>query len=142
MRTPIHCVLAATALVCFLLLAPQSAHAQLIPPPVQSTQSQQDANLEEFLTKRLRAVNDDQRTYVRTVIALINDKKLDLKLVLSIERYAQRKSSLFPLPFFERALKVEAGKRGVSVPTIREMVATRSPLGPPPRSPYDTRITR
>ena len=60
---------------------------------------------------------------MREVVKLVDEKKLERRLVLALERYARRKNPNFALPVFERALRVEAGKRGVPVPMIIEIVA-------------------
>ena len=80
-------------------------------------------SLSDYLISRLRATTDDQRSYVREVVQLVEQGKLERRLVLALERYARRKSPYFPLPVYERALRVEAAKRGVTVPLIQEIVA-------------------
>lgn len=81
------------------------------------------ATLTEYLISRLLATTDGQRSYVHQVVKLVDEKKLEKRLVLALERYARRKSPNFPLPVFERALRVEAGKRGIAVPMIKQIVA-------------------
>lgn len=103
-------------------LMPGVADAQIPAPPTTVVISK-DASLSDFLINRLRATTDDQRDYVRKVVKLVEDGKLEKRLVLALERYARRKSPYFPLPIYERALRFEAGKRGVAVPTIEEIVA-------------------
>lgn len=83
----------------------------------------QGASLSDFLISRLRATTTDQRDYVREIVKLVEQNKLEKRIVLALERYARRKSPYFPLPVYERALRVEAAKRGVAVPTIQEIVA-------------------
>ncbi len=83
----------------------------------------QGAALDDYLISRLRATTEDQRYYVREIVKLVDQNKLEKRLVLALERYARRKSPYFPLPVFERALRVEAAKRGVAVPTLKEIVA-------------------
>lgn len=80
-------------------------------------------SLSDYLISQLRATTADQRSYVREIVKLVEKGKLEKRLVLALERYARRKSPYFPLPVFERALRVEAGKRGVAVPMIQEIVA-------------------
>ncbi|PAY19722.1 hypothetical protein CKO51_09460 [Rhodopirellula sp. SM50] len=83
----------------------------------------QGAALDDYLISRLRATTEDQRHYVREIVKLVDQNKLEKRLVLALERYARRKSPYFPLPAYERALRVEAAKRGVAVPTLKEIVA-------------------
>ncbi len=83
----------------------------------------QGAALDDYLISRLRATTDDQRQYVREIVKLVDQNKLEKRVVLALERYARRKSPYFPLPVYERALRVEGFKRGVTVPTLKEIVA-------------------
>ena len=85
--------------------------------------SSRTASFSDYLISRLRAANAEQRSYVQEVAKLVDENRLEKRLVLALERYARRKSPSFPLPVFERALRVEAGKRGVAVPMIKEIVA-------------------
>jgi hypothetical protein len=52
-----------------------------------------------------------------------------MKLVVAIERYAIRRNPQFPFPFFERAMRIEAAKRGVTLPESRQFATTKSPTG-------------
>jgi hypothetical protein len=81
--------------------------------------------LEEQLVNRLRAFDQEKRSYVAMVVKQVESGKLDLKLVLAVERYAIRRNSEFPFPFFERALRYQAGLRGVALPTVRQYASTR-----------------
>ncbi|MCO8122359.1 hypothetical protein NHH03_11485 [Stieleria sp. TO1_6] len=91
----------------------------LSPTAAQSKQP----SLAEYLVNRLRATSTDQRSYVAEIVKLVEEGKLERRLLIALERYARRKSPYFPLPVFERALRVEAAKRGVAVPMIKEIVA-------------------
>lgn len=105
------------------VVAMQTVHAQITPPPGISISQSQEASLADFLINRLRATSGDQRSYVREIVRLTDQGRLERRLLLALERYAKRKNPYFPLPVFERALRIEAGKRGVAVPLIREIVA-------------------
>ncbi|QEG00911.1 hypothetical protein Mal15_49870 [Stieleria maiorica] len=83
----------------------------------------QGAALDDYLISRLRATTDDQRQYIREIVKLVDQNKLEKRVVLALERYARRKSPYFPLPAYERAMRVEAAKRRVNVPTLKEIVA-------------------
>ena len=135
-------VLQPRSLSLLLLLAVcGSAEAQITAPRILSASEQRTAKLEEFLINRLRATTENQQAYVREIVRLVEEGKLELRIVLAMQRYSERRSPFFPLPFFERALKVEAGKRGVAVPMIKDVIATRRPKGQPARATLDTRIT-
>ncbi|MEM6468137.1 MAG: hypothetical protein AAF802_01110 [Planctomycetota bacterium] len=103
----------------------QNASAQITVTP--SSQSairvSPTTTLFDFLVNRLRATSADQQTYVREVVRLVEQRRLEKRLVLALERYSRRKNPFFPLPIYERALRVEAAKRGVTVPLLSEIVA-------------------
>lgn len=82
------------------------------------------ATLQEQLTNRLRATRQEQRDYIKLVVEKVDDGKLERKLVVAIERYAIRRNPNYPFPYFERALRYEAGKRGVPLPTVRQVAST------------------
>jgi hypothetical protein len=99
--------------------------AQITSPRVLSSGRETSATLEEQLVNRLRATRDDQRAYVNHVVALTKAGKLERKLVVAVERYAIRRNSQYPFPFFERALKYEAAKRRVVLPAVKNFASTR-----------------
>ncbi|MDB4749836.1 hypothetical protein OAF83_02905 [Rubripirellula sp.] len=99
--------------------------AQITSPRVLSSGRATSATLEEQLVNRLRATRDDQRAYVKHVVALTKAGKLERKLVVAVERYAIRRNSQYPFPFFERALKYEAAKRRVVLPAVKNFASTR-----------------
>ena len=101
-----------------------TASAQLTTPQVVNAPNVRTATLEQQLINRLRAISLEQRDYIRFIIRQVELKKLDVKLVVAIERYALRKNREFPFPFFERAIRFEASKRGVALPTVRQFAAT------------------
>ena len=107
---------------------------QITSPRVLSSSRSTSATLEEQLLNRLKATRDDQRAYVKYVVALTKAGKLDRRLVVAVERYALRRNAQYPFPFFERALKYEAAKRRVVLPTVRNFASTR-PSAPTAGSP-------
>ena len=80
-------------------------------------------SLADFLIARLRATTADQKSYVQHVVRMVEQNRLEKRLVLALERHARRKNPFFPFPVYERALRVEAAKRGVPVPSFKEIVA-------------------
>ena len=118
------------AVLVFALATTPVVVGQTTSPQVLSSGKSNSATLEEQLINRLKATRDDQRAYVKHVVALTKNGKLDRKLVVAVERYALRRNSKYPFPFFERALKYEAAKRRVQLPSIRNFASTR-PSGPP-----------
>ena len=116
-------------LLGMLVLAPavsiQTAYGQITQPRKLSASPDRYASLTEQLTNRLRAFDQEKRNYVAMVVKLVRDGKLDAKLVLAVQRFAIKRNAEFPFPFFERALRYEAGKRGVNLPTVRQFASTK-----------------
>ncbi len=115
--------LAACLTGCSLLAAVPSATFAQIPTVPSGAVISKQASLSEYLVNRLRATTDDQQDYVQQVVKLVEDGKLEKRLVLALERYARRRSPYFPLPVFERAMRYEGARRGVAVPALQEVVA-------------------
>ena len=113
------------AVLVLALTATSVVVGQITSPRVLSSSRSTSATLEEQLMNRLKATRDDQRAYVRHVVALTKAGKLDRKLVIAVERYALRRNAKYPFPFFERALKYEAAKRRVQLPTVKNFASTR-----------------
>lgn len=114
------------AALLFLCFAPSLAQAQITSPRILSASpTDRFATLEEQLVNRLRATAEDQRNYLNFVVRLVKENKLDLKLVVAVERYALRRNPGFPFPFFERALRFEAKRRGIVLPPVRQFATTR-----------------
>lgn len=90
------------------------------------------ARLEEQLINRLRAVQPEQQAYVRYIVELVENRKLETRLVIALERYALRRNPHYPFPFFERALNFEARKRGLA---LRDLEHFQSTANAPPRPP-------
>ncbi|MEO1526020.1 MAG: hypothetical protein AAFX06_11330 [Planctomycetota bacterium] len=97
--------------------------AQITTPQILSAQTNKRATIEDYLINRLRATTDDQKAYVREILQLVDQRRLDLKLVLALQRRARAKRPHFPLPIFEQTIRFEGRKRGVAVPTLQEIVA-------------------
>lgn len=111
-------------MICILVLS-STGQAQITQPRKLSATTDRSANLTEQLTNRLRAFDEEKRSYVAMVVKQVRDGKLDARLVLAVQRYAIRRNAEFPFPFFERALRYEAGKRGVNLPTVRQFASTK-----------------
>ncbi len=105
-----------------------NANAQITAPRTLSATPDPLATLEEQLVNRLHATADDQQAYLRFLLTKVREGKLETKLVIAVQQYAIRRNPQLPFLFFERAMKVEAGKRGVTMPPVRQFatVAQRS----------------
>ena len=116
------------ATVGFLLLhflsGSNNASAQITASRTLSSDIDPVARLEEQLINRLHATTDAQRAYIRSVVKLVDDRRLQLELVVAIERYALRRNQRYAFPFFERALRFEASKRGVALNSVRHFQST------------------
>lgn len=81
------------------------------------------ATLQAQLTNRLRATTIQQQGFIHRVTEYVNVDRLPIGLVLAVQRYAIRKNPVYPFPYFERAMRFEAKKRGVYLPPVA-LVAT------------------
>ena len=117
----------AVCLAALLTFSVTLVHAQITTPRTLSAEIDPIARLEEQLVNRLRATTVGQQAYIQQVVKLVDQNRLNLQLIVAIERYALRRNPQFALPFFERALRFEAGKRGVVVPSIRFFTSTAAP---------------
>lgn len=105
------------------------AEAQITVPRVLSTSRDRHANLQEQLVNRLRATTQQQQAFLQFVVEQVRKQRLDLRLVVAIERYALKRNPHLPFLFFERALRYEARRRGVVLPPVQQFATTRP--GPP-----------
>lgn len=118
-------------LVCVSSAFVCQADAQVSVGRSLSASSIRTATLKEQLLNRLRATAADQRGYIDFVVSQVDAGRLDARLVIAVERYALRRNSHLPFLFFERAMRFEAGRRGVVLPPVRQFASTR---------PSDSRI--
>ncbi|MEM9586732.1 MAG: hypothetical protein AAGA03_05590 [Planctomycetota bacterium] len=111
--------------VLFVVGGVANGNAQITVPRKLSAQPDFQATLEERLINKLKATTEQQKAFVRFVNDRVRDGKLDLRLVLAIERYAARRSPVFPILYFERAIRFEAGRRGVTLPPLQQFATTK-----------------
>lgn len=111
--------------ICWL--TSQSVQAQVTPPtpPESGTQI---ASLEDYLVNSLRATLPEQRTFIKLVEQKVENGELERKLVLAVLKYAHRRHSRFPFPFFERAMRIQAAKQDVTLPATFTIRSSRAPL--------------
>ncbi|MFK8111391.1 MAG: hypothetical protein AB8B91_04295 [Rubripirellula sp.] len=109
----------------FSLAPAGNANAQTTITLNTTSSPQRFINLEDQLRFRLRAVTEEQKNYLRFVVQQVRLEKLDVKLVVAVERYAINRRPDFPFPFFERAIRYEANKRGVALPTVKQFASTK-----------------
>lgn len=128
MQPPAMASLRRSLLVCGVLFAgalfAESASAQITPSRSLSGGTAPVATLDEQLINRLRATTDVQADYIRQIVKLVDEKKLESRLVIAVERYALRRNPRYPFPYFERALRYESAKRGVILVPLRHYQST------------------
>jgi len=107
-----------------LVIYCSSSTAQIVVPTAPTIEIDRYASLEDQLINRLRAVTEQQQAYIRYVVRQVKEGKLEMKLVVAMERYSIRRRPDFPLPFFERAMRLQAARAGVNLPAIQSFVAT------------------
>ena len=71
-------------------------------------------DLKERLETGLRPRTPREFAYVQRVVDLTQQNKLPLGIVQVTFNWARRKRP-YPFPYFERALAIEAGKRGIQI---------------------------
>ncbi len=108
-----------------ILLAPLT-FAQIGGSPLEQASGTRVATLEQRLINQLRATTEDRQAYVRIVVGLTQTGHLDEKLVVAVQRYAMGKNPVFPFPYFERAMRHEAGKRGIDLPPVQLLAGQAS----------------
>jgi hypothetical protein len=123
-RLSLHLFVTAT-LFASAILAANAATAQTTTPQISTVTVDPFRVLEDQLRSRLRATSREQRGYISFVVKQVKEGRLDMRLVVGIERYAIRRRADFPFPFFERALKVEAAKRNVILPSVQTFATTK-----------------
>lgn len=101
-----------------------SASAQITAPRGFSDGPGSVASLEEQLINRLRATTDQQKGFLRRVSVVVEEGKLEQRLVVAVYRYSLKRNPIYPFPFFERAMRFEARKRGVNLPPVQLIAVT------------------
>jgi hypothetical protein len=107
--------------LAFTLLFASHASAQIVAPQASVTPGDPTGLLRDQLINRLHATREDQRDYLELVVRKVREGELEAKLVVAVQRYAIRRHDSFPFPFFERAMRYEAAKRRVALPTVDEL---------------------
>jgi len=103
--------------VLLTLFCCQTSHAQIGTNQAQSGGTQVPT-LNEILVNNLRATLTEQQAFIKKVVEKTEQGKLNSKLVIAVMRYSQRRNARFPFPFFERAMRYQASKQGVTLPAV------------------------
>ncbi len=113
-------VISAATLCC------STANAQLSDPRPIPFGGSSTPSLEEQLINVLRATSEERKAFIRLIVQYVDAGTFDRRMVVAIQRYAQRKNPQFPFPYFERAMRFEAEKRGITLPPVRLLAGTAS----------------
>jgi len=97
---------------------------------VAPTRGTQTATLEDQLINRLRATSEDRQAYIRLVVAKVDSGEFERGRVLALERYAIKKNSTFPFPYFERVMRAEAERVGVYLPPVQLLARSNARMQP------------
>lgn len=122
LRNWIYCV---AVTVVLQVASTEHCHGQIVEP----LRGERTATLEDQLINRLRATTDDRQAYIRLVVAKVNAGQFDRGRVLALERYAIKRNSAFPFPYFERLMRAEAERVGVYLPPVQLLANSGSRNG-------------
>ncbi|QDS87137.1 hypothetical protein EC9_13130 [Rosistilla ulvae] len=106
------------ATVGILTLMTQHVFAQITPTRTTAGTAQSVVRLEDQLINGLRATREEQQAFLKSVVVLSEQGKLDKRLINAIYVWSRRRQPLYPFPFFERGLRIEAQKRGIALPVV------------------------
>lgn len=122
-------VLLASGLLAFLCALGATSTVQgQVPGGRTSAGGTQQPSLEEYLVSTLRATLPEQQAFIRRVVVEVEAGRIEEGFALAICRYAQRRNPSFPFPFYERAMRIEAQKRGINLPAVALIRSGRSRL--------------
>ena len=75
-------------------------------------------DLKQQLEKGLRARRPEEFKFVELVVKMVANDTLPLPMVKGTFLWARKKAmtTRYPFPYFERALRVRAAKKGIKIP--------------------------
>lgn len=114
----------------FMLGSASTSNAQISDNSTVAPTGSRTATLEQRLVNQLRATTEERKAYIHLVVELVNSGQFDQRYLLAIERYAVRKNPQFPFPYFERAMRFEAEKRGITLPPVALLAGSMSTYSP------------
>lgn len=121
-RIALHLV----ATIILFAAATDTCQGQMIAPPAASDGTRV-ATLQEVLVTNLRATRSEQREFLRRVDRAVSERRIDASLVIAVMRHSQRRNPPYPFPYFERAVRYEASKRGLNLPAVAVIASTAVP---------------
>lgn len=103
------------AAVLLVAMASQAGHshaAQGVDPRV----APGGISLKQALEKGLQARRPSEFKFIALVIKKVEQGKLPVKMVERTFLWARRQQQEFPMPYFEKAMQIQAKKLGVDLP--------------------------
>jgi len=73
-------------------------------------------SLKQALEKGLKARRPSEFKFIQLVIKKVEEGKLPVKMVERTFLWARRQQQEFPMPYFEKAMQIQAKKLGVDLP--------------------------
>lgn len=82
------------------------------------TARSQEPSLKDTLEKGLKARRPSEFQFIKTVVDMVNAKKLPADMVLAVFHYVRKKKRFKTglVPYFAAALRQEAAKKGIKIP--------------------------
>ena len=122
----INAVLVVAMVGLAVLASASTSQAQLTTRRVMSATDDKVASLDEQLINQLRATTEDRKAFIRMVVLLVDQERFEKGHLLAIQRYAMRRNPDFPFPYFERAMRFEAEKVGITLPPVQLLAGSKS----------------
>ena len=97
-----------------IALWPNSQPARAQDGPVVAETLNGKVTLRELLEKDLRARREVEFTFIRRVVARVEEKKIPLETVITMYKWSKKKSRR-PYQYFEKGMKVHAKRLGVDL---------------------------
>jgi len=122
----INAVLVVAMVGLAVLASASTSQAQLTTRRVMSATDDKVASLDEQLINQLRATTEDRKAFIRMVVLLVDQERFEKGHLIAIQRYAMRRNPDFPFPYFERAMRFEAEKVGITLPPVQLLAGSKS----------------
>ena len=122
----INAVLVVAMVGLAVLASASTSQAQLTTRRITSATENKVATLDEQLINQLRATTEDRKAFIRMVVLLVDQERFEKGHLLAIQRYAMRRNPDFPFPYFERAMRFEAEKVGITLPPVQLLAVSKS----------------
>jgi len=122
----INAVLVVAIVGLAVLASASTSQAQLTTRRVMSATDDKVASLDEQLINQLRATTEDRKAFIRMVVLLVDQERFEKGHLIAIQRYAMRRNPDFPFPYFERAMRFEAEKVGITLPPVQLLAGSKS----------------